>query len=41
MLETLAPYVGQRWQVVRTLEKAGIAAPKFAPRRRILDIARL
>lgn len=41
MRQTLAPYAGQRWQVVRTLEKSGLGAPKFAPRRRNLDIARL
>lgn len=41
MLATLAPYAGQRWQVVRMLERCGMTAPKFAPRRRILDISRM
>lgn len=41
MLRTLEPYVGQRWQVVRTLERAGLGAPRFGPRRPILDVARL
>ncbi|MFZ9867062.1 MAG: DNA-3-methyladenine glycosylase 2 family protein, partial [Ilumatobacteraceae bacterium] len=41
MLITLAPYTGYRWQVVRLLEKHGVGAPKFAPKRRILDISRL
>lgn len=41
MLATLQPYAGQRWQVVRLLEKSGIAAPKFGPKRRNLSIARL
>ena len=41
MLTTLTPYVGQRWQVVRTLERAGLGAPRYAPGRRLLDIARL
>ena len=41
MIATLAPYAGQRWRVVRTLERAGNAAPKFGPRRRLIDVARL
>lgn len=41
MLRTLEPYVGQRWQVVRTLERAGLGAPRFGPRRAILDVAHL
>jgi 3-methyladenine DNA glycosylase/8-oxoguanine DNA glycosylase len=41
MLVTLAPYEGHRWQVVRLLEKQGLGAPKFAPKRRVLDISRL
>lgn len=41
MLTTLAPYAGYRWLVVRLLEKHGISAPKFAPKRRVLDISRL
>lgn len=41
MLKTLEPYVGQRWQVARTLERAGLGAPRFGARRRVLDIARL
>ena len=41
MLATLAPYAGQRWQVVRMLELCGSSAPRFAPKRRILNIAKL
>ena len=41
MLATLAPYAGQRWRVVRMLEKSGCGAPKFGPKRRLLDIAAL
>ena len=41
MLVTLAPYAGHRWQVVRLLEKQGLGAPKFAPKRRVLNISRL
>jgi endonuclease III len=41
MLRTLEPYAGQRWQVVRTLELAGLGAPRFGARRPILDVARL
>ena len=41
MLVTLAPYAGHRWQVVRLLEKHGLGAPRFAPKRRVLDISRL
>lgn len=41
MLATLAPYAGQRWRVVRLLEKTGCGAPKFGPKRRLLDIAAL
>jgi hypothetical protein len=41
MLATLEPYIGYRWLVVRLLEKHGVSAPKFAPKRRNLDISRL
>ncbi|MFM8264635.1 MAG: DNA-3-methyladenine glycosylase family protein [Acidimicrobiia bacterium] len=41
MLAALAPYAGQRWRVVRMLEKSGCGAPKFGPKRRLLDIAAL
>jgi 3-methyladenine DNA glycosylase/8-oxoguanine DNA glycosylase len=41
MLVTLEQYGGQRWQVVRLLELSGNGAPRFGPKRRILDIARL
>ena len=41
MLDTLAAYAGTRWLVVRVLEKAGLTAPRLAPKRRILNIARL
>jgi 3-methyladenine DNA glycosylase/8-oxoguanine DNA glycosylase len=41
MLATLAPFEGQRWRVVRLLEKSGHGAPRFGPKRRVLDIARL
>ncbi len=39
MLELLEPYEGQRARVVRLIEAAGIAAPKFGPRQRIQPIA--
>jgi 3-methyladenine DNA glycosylase/8-oxoguanine DNA glycosylase len=35
MLELLAPYAGHRGRVLRLIEFAGIAAPRFGPRRRI------
>ena len=41
MLELLEPYRGQRGRVVRLLELAGIAAPRYGPRlapRRIADL---
>lgn len=41
MLATLEPYIGYRWLVVRLLEKHCVSAPKFAPKRRNLDISRL
>ena len=41
MLDTLAGYAGTRWLVVRVLEKAGLTAPRYAPKRRLLNIARL
>ena len=39
MLELLEPYKGQRARVVRLIEAAGIAAPKFGPRMAIQPIA--
>lgn len=41
MEASLADYPLQRWQVVRTLERAGVGAPRFGPGRRLLDVARL
>ena len=41
MIELLHPYDGQRWRVVRMLERSGFAAPRFGPKRRLLDVARL
>ena len=41
MLTTLAVYAGHRWRVVRLLERAGFTAPRFAPKRRLLDVASL
>lgn len=41
MEHSLAAYPLQRWQVVRTLERAGFVAPRFGPGRRLLDVARL
>jgi len=41
MLATLAPYAGQRWRVVRMLEKSGYGAPRRGPKRRLLDVAHL
>ncbi len=41
MLITLAPYSGYQWLVVRMLELSGHSAPRFAPKRRILNIARI
>lgn len=41
MVVALSVYEGQRWQVVRMLERSGYAAPRFAAKRRVLDIARL
>jgi 3-methyladenine DNA glycosylase/8-oxoguanine DNA glycosylase len=32
MLELLEPYRGQRGRVIRLLEAAGVAAPRFGPR---------
>jgi 3-methyladenine DNA glycosylase/8-oxoguanine DNA glycosylase len=40
MLELLAPYAGQRGRVVRALLLDGWRAPRFAPRQRVLPIAR-
>ena len=39
MLELLAPYEGQRARVVRLIEAAGIAAPRFGPRLAVQPIA--
>jgi len=39
MLELLEPYRGQRARVVRLLELAGVAAPRFGPRHRPRSIA--
>ena len=41
MLATLAPYAGQRGRVIMWLALAGIAAPKFGPRRTNPDIRSL
>jgi len=41
MIATLEPYRPHRWAVVRMLEKSGISAPKFAPRRPLLPIERM
>ena len=41
MLATLAPYAGQRGRVIMWLALAGIAAPKFGPRRTNPDIRTL
>ncbi|MFM8014903.1 MAG: DNA-3-methyladenine glycosylase 2 family protein, partial [Actinomycetota bacterium] len=41
MLATLAPSAGQRWRVVRMLEKSGCGAPRRGPKRRLLDVAHL
>ncbi len=40
MLESLRPYAGQRGRVLRLLGSAGITAPKFGPRRRLLPMER-
>lgn len=40
MVRTLAPYSGQRGRVLMWLSLAGVAAPKFGPRRRNIDIRR-
>lgn len=40
MLDALAPYAGQRGRVLMWLALGGIAAPKFGPRRRNIDIRR-
>jgi len=39
MLELLAPYAGHRGRVVRLLEAAGIAAPRFGPKLPLQPIA--
>jgi 3-methyladenine DNA glycosylase/8-oxoguanine DNA glycosylase len=41
MLELLAPYRGQRGRVVRLLLAAGVRAPAFGPRRRVVPVHRL
>ncbi|HYL08294.1 MAG TPA: hypothetical protein VEU76_07075, partial [Candidatus Udaeobacter sp.] len=41
MLELLEPYRGHRARVVRMITMAGIAAPRFGPRRPLRDIARV
>lgn len=41
MLATLAPYAGQRGRILLWLSLAGVAAPKFGPRRHNPDIRRL
>lgn len=40
MLELLAPYAPQRGRVIRLLQRAGHAPPKFGPRREILPMRR-
>ncbi|MEY4401078.1 MAG: hypothetical protein RL072_943 [Actinomycetota bacterium] len=41
MIELLHPYDGQRWRVVRMLESSGFSAPRYGPKRRLFDVARL
>jgi 3-methyladenine DNA glycosylase/8-oxoguanine DNA glycosylase len=41
MLELLAPYLGQRGRVLHAITHAGRRAPAFAPKVRLLPIARL
>jgi 3-methyladenine DNA glycosylase/8-oxoguanine DNA glycosylase len=41
MLSTLSAYAGQRWRVVRMLEKTSGGAPRFGPKRRLVNISRL
>ena len=38
MLELLEPYAGQRGRVVRLIKTAGLGAPKFGPRKRVLPM---
>ncbi len=38
MLELLEPYAGQRGRVVRLIAWAGLGAPKFGPRKRVLPM---
>ncbi|CAB5068481.1 unannotated protein [freshwater metagenome] len=40
MLELLAQYAGQRARVIALLSLAGLAAPKYGPRQRILPMQR-
>jgi 3-methyladenine DNA glycosylase/8-oxoguanine DNA glycosylase len=40
MLELLAPFAGHRGRVIRLIEAAGIAAPRFGPRLALRSIAR-
>lgn len=39
MLELLEPYRGHRARVVRMITEAGIAAPRFGPRRPLRNLA--
>jgi hypothetical protein len=41
MLELLAPFAGHRGRVIRLIEAAGIAAPRFGPRLALRSIARI
>ncbi len=41
MLDALRPYAGQRGRILMWLGLAGVVAPKFAPRRRCIDIRRI
>lgn len=41
MVQTLAPYAGQRHRVVRWLQLSGVKAPARGPRRRIVSITHL
>ena len=39
MLELLEPYRGHRGRVIRLIVEAGIAAPRFGPRKPLRNIA--
>jgi endonuclease III len=41
MCRSLAPYLGQRWRVVRLLERLGWRAPRYAAKRRLIDITNM